>query len=164
MKILGITVDDRLTFSTHVDTLISKGLQNIHAIKFLKNHGLQPPLLFNVASSLFISCLTYASPAWWGFLSISDINKIESLIKKAKKWGLMNLNHNDFKTLCKTTDNNIFHQITSNTSHSLYKLLPPRITHQYTLRTRPHNFSLPSGLTHTQKKTFIFRMLFKNMY
>ena len=56
----------------------------MYALKTLKNCGLNSSALSNVTRSILFSILTYASPAWCGFITISDSQRLNSLISKAK--------------------------------------------------------------------------------
>jgi len=49
LNVLGVTFNSRMSFSEHVDNLISRGHQRLFAIKVLKNHGLSNSALYNVA-------------------------------------------------------------------------------------------------------------------
>lgn len=164
LNALGITLDQKLNFSTHVDKIISRGHQKMYALKVLKNHGLTDKHLFNVTKALLISTLTYASQAWWGFLLAHDLNRLEGLIRKTKKWGLLNFDHPDFQDMAIKSDHKLFNQANSSITHCLHHLLPPHKPHSHSLRPRNHILALPSGIKTIQKQTFIFRMLFKDTY
>jgi len=43
-----------------------------------------------------VSQLLYASPAWWGYLKADERNRLQSVIKKAKRYGYL---HRSFSTL-----------------------------------------------------------------
>ena len=68
MKILGVFIQDNLSFGEHVDHLVAQGVQTLYAIRILKHHGLNGPHLWTVANSTLLARLTYASPAWWGLI------------------------------------------------------------------------------------------------
>ena len=164
LNVLGVTFNQNLSFGEHVDALLSRGHQRLYAIKILKHHGLNDRLLFNVSSALFTSIFTYASSAWWGFLSASDLQKLEGIFTKAKKWGLLDPSHPTLRSLFVKADSKLFDQIKSNKTHCLYHLLPPLKNPTRSLRPRRHNFVLPTQHTNLQDKTFIYRELYFNMY
>ena len=64
MRVLGVTINQHLTMSDHVDNLIASGASSIYALRMLRSHGLQPKQLQLVARMTTIASLLYASPAW----------------------------------------------------------------------------------------------------
>ena len=76
LNILGVTVDEMLTFSEHVSMKVSQAHQQLYALKALKAHGLSGTALHNVCSAVFLPTITYASQAWWGFVSDADKHKL----------------------------------------------------------------------------------------
>ena len=60
----------------------------MYAISVLRSHGLCVPLLQLVFQSVVISKLTYAAPAWWGFSTSADRQRIESFLRRAARSGL----------------------------------------------------------------------------
>src|ERR1700730_182641 len=82
LNILGVTVDEMLTFSEHVSVKVSQAHQQLYALKALKAHGLSGTALHNVCNAVFLPTITYASQAWWGFVSAADQQKLSSLYIK----------------------------------------------------------------------------------
>ena len=102
-----------------------------------------------------VSKLTYASPAWSGFASQLDINKIDRFLSKAKK---PNFYPTEGPTqLWSNADDKLFQKIQDNPHHVLYKLLPMKSNTGYNLRTRKHPFCLPVK----DNRNFINRVLYK---
>ena len=164
LNVLGVTFNEQLSFSEHVNSLIARGHQKLYALKILRNHGLSNQILYNTAFSLFTSIFTYASPAWSGFLLAKDINQIDGIFKKAIKWGLLSPEHPPIRKVFEKSDHRLFNQVVGNRAHALHHLLPDRKIQYHTLRPRPHYYTLSSSLTTIQKHNFIYRMLFKDMY
>ena len=164
LNVLGVTFNCKLSFNEHVNNLLAKGHQRLYAMKILKNHGLPTQILFNTSRSLFISILTYASSAWWGFLQVSELNQLESIVKKAIKWGLLPYNQPTLRNIFELHDKKLFKTILSNKYHALHHLLPPTKILHMTLRPRKHDLVLPQSYTSLQKINFINRMLFADMY
>ena len=163
--VLGVTFNNNLSFELHIDSLLSKGHQRLYALKTLKNCGLSPKTLSNVTRSILFSLLTYASPAWWGFTNASDCQRLDSLISKAKKWGLFTDTLPSFESLCAKNDDSLFKAVLQNKSHALHFLLPPEKKIPYSLRkTKSHNLSLPPNSTSTLSKNFVNRMLYRDIY
>ena len=162
--VLGVTFDESFSFCPHIDSILSKGHQRLYALKTLKAHGLSPVSLSNVTSTILFPLLTYACSAWWGFLSSSDLQRLNSLLRKTSKWNLLNNTPPTFQSLCEKSDSTLFKAIISNHNHALHHLLPPVKISKYNLRNRPHNRTLPLNDTALNSKNFLNRMLYKDIY
>ena len=68
LQILGVTINDTLSFEEHDSDVVTRVAQAGYALRTLKAHGLAGRALWNVTGATTISRLTYASPAWYGFL------------------------------------------------------------------------------------------------
>jgi len=66
----------------------------------------------------------------------------------------------------KWTDQNLFNKVLDNADHVRHRLLQPvaHTSHNYNLRPRAHDRSLPERLTHLTDCNFIIRMLFYQVY
>ena len=71
-----------------------------------------------------------------------------------------------FDDLCIQADENLFNKVLHNPDHVLHRLLSPvaHTSHNYNLRPRAHDRSLPERLTHLTDCNFIIRMLFYQVY
>ena len=49
----------------------------------------------DVTQATLIARIMYAIPAWWGFLNVAEKDRIESVIKKGKRYGYI---PSDFET------------------------------------------------------------------
>ena len=105
--------------------------------------------------------MLYASPAWWGFTSAADKQRLEASIRRAVRSGLYAADDPSFSQLVADMDDNLFANIWHNPHHVLYKLLPDKTEHTYNLRPRSHPFSLT---VKTDSRNYINRMLFKDIY
>ena len=85
MKILGVYVDKQLSFLEHTDYTLKLCNQSLYALKTLKSHGLPFKPLTQVFSSICISRMLYAIPAWWGFSKATQHNRLEAFLRKATK-------------------------------------------------------------------------------
>ena len=160
LNILGVTVDDLLSFRDHITTKLSQGHQQIYALKTLKAHGLAGQNLNNVCKAVFLPTLTYASQAWWGFISEEDKKKMTSLVNKTRTWNIDGgIPLPNIYEICAKHDHTLFTNIITNSNHVLNKLLPEIKITKYNLRDRNHNRVLPL-CTALTAKNFINRMLF----
>src|SRR6218665_1417836 len=78
MRVLGVTISSNLTMGCHLYEILSSAL-SIHAL-MLRSHGLGSPQLFEVARSTTLASMLYASPAWWGFTTAQDRDRLERLM------------------------------------------------------------------------------------
>jgi len=67
LKILGVTITDKLFVSDHVQDVVRKCAQSLHVIRVLRCHGMNDQALQAVYRSVVLAKLVYASSAWWGF-------------------------------------------------------------------------------------------------
>ena len=100
-KILGITIDYKLTFKSHIKNLCKKASQKIGALSRLLNHlsDSQKRLLLNsIVKSQFSYC-----PLVWMFCSRSSNNKINKVHERALTV-ILNYHESDFETLLQNND------------------------------------------------------------
>jgi len=69
----------------------------------------------------------------------------------------------ELATVCDTADMDLFKKVIRDSNHVLYNLLPPKKTHGYNLRTRPHQHVLPIKNVFANKN-FLDRMLYVDIY
>jgi len=132
LKILGVYVDSKLNFSDHINDLLTQGTQRLYILKLLKQHGLNGTKLWEVARAIFINKITYAAPAWLGFCSSGNIDRLCALIDKAIKWGVYSKNSPTLSDILNKLDAQLFKTIKNNPKHILHPLLPP-------VKSVPHN-------------------------
>jgi len=61
----------------------------------------------------------YAAPPWWGFVSAAEKDRIESVVKKAKRYLPSNFEH--VHSLVECMESNLFHSVLCNPHHVLYQ-------------------------------------------
>ena len=105
--------------------------------------------------------IMYASPAWWGFATASDKQRIEAFVRRGVLLGLYQADDPTPAELSADSDDNLFECILSNSHHVLNHLLPDKINHEHNLRDRRHNRSL---CVKADEKNFLIRQLFKDSY
>jgi len=89
INMLGITITNHLSIGEHVRDVISKCEQSLYALKLLCNHGMSDCSLKHVYKAVVLSKLLYASPAWWGFTSAADKQRLEASIRRAVRSGVV---------------------------------------------------------------------------
>ena len=98
-KILGIMVDDRLSFVQHVDYVVKKCQQRLHWLRVLKRNGVSIKHLKDLYLIMIRSIVTYAAEAWYGFLSNTQKDRLERVQRTACKYILPERTYNDAKYL-----------------------------------------------------------------
>jgi len=158
-------ISQKFSVSQHVDNLLAVCSQSLFALQTLRQHGLPNDALHQVFQAIVINRLSYASPAWWGFTSADDRNRLEAFVRRSVKLGYRANSSATFASICDDADNKHFSQITGNSQHLLHPLLPPEREQHYSLRDRSHNFQLPDHMSVTNDQKFIIRMLHNdNLY
>lgn len=94
-KFLGVTIDNHLNFSTHVDNIILKCNSRIFLLRQLKILGMDIAGLKSFYTANIRSILTYASPAWYFFLSDGDKIRLSRIQRAATRAILPNINYDD---------------------------------------------------------------------
>jgi len=64
--------------------------------------------LHDICKTTLIAQITYASPAWNGFLSVADRNRLQSIVIKAKRFGYLPVTYDSFDQLCANADEKLF--------------------------------------------------------
>jgi len=160
LKSLGVTLTENFSFSRHITEVVNSASQSLYALRQLRTHGLPAGLLSRMFKTLVLSKLTYASPAWWGFTSSQDRDRLESFIRRAQKAGFCD-SCITFHETCETADSRLFKSITTNSNHMLAQLLPPLLSRRQGLRNRPHLYTLPPKRTLLDECSFITKMIYK---
>lgn len=159
-KLLGIFLSQHLSMDQHVNTILSIINQRFFLLNQLRKNGLPTPALNCVFHALIMSRILYALPAFSGFLSASNIARLDAALSKARRWGITDLQIS-IQDLIEQTDEELFYKIHLS-NHCLNHLLPPisPASQTYDLRPRGHPFTLPESGT-LFKKSFVTRCLYK---
>ena len=104
--------------------------------------------------------ILYASPAWWGFTSAADRQRIEAFVRRGVRLGLYRAN-DPLTQLIADNDDNLLRKMLYNEHHVVKQLLPDETNHQYHLRQRRRNLCLT---VKTDVRIFVIRQLFKDLY
>ena len=161
LKMLGVTMTNRMSASEHVCDVISRCAQSIHAVRTLRSNGMSDEILHVIYKSVILSKLLYASSAWWGFTNAADRQRIDAFVRRGVRSGFYSADSPTVLELVSDSDDNLFENVLNNQNHVLHKLLPERSTHDYYLRPRSHDRLLS---VRVDNKNFLSRMLFKDIY
>ena len=163
LKILGVTITNKLSVSEHVGGVISSCAQSLHGIRVLRSHGMCDSALQTVYRAIIVSKLLYACNAWWGFTTVTDRQRLSAFMRRGVRAGLYSVTAPTVVQIVEDADSKLFLAILNNPDHTLHQLLPKQTTHDYQLRPRSHNREL-SCKSNYDDNNFITRMLYKDIY
>ena len=163
LTILGVLVNNNLTATDHVSTVLASCASLMYALRVLRGHGLSEQSLKDVFQATVVGKLLYCAPAWSGFCSAADCTRLNSFLRRCDKLGYMEKHHADISTTFQEADDALFRTL-SNISHFLHTYLSERPETAYSLRTRSHNKLLIPKTSDLGDRHFIIRSLYKNLY
>ena len=99
MKVITVTFNTKLSYEPYVLYIIQSAARSIYGLKTLRAHRLTGKSLRKVTQATVIARITYAVPAWRGFLNVAEKDHIESVIKKAKRYGYLPSDFENVHTL-----------------------------------------------------------------
>jgi len=100
IKMLGVT----MSAGEHVRDVICKSAQSL---KLLRCHGMSNDSLRHVYKDVVLSKLLYASPAWLGFTSAADKQRLEASVRRAIRLGLYTTDNPTLSQLAADADDNL---------------------------------------------------------
>lgn len=100
VKLLGLIIDDKLTFKQHVSSLCKKAAMQVNALSRLSNL-LTEDLKYKIFTAFVVSNFLYC-PAVWHLCSLSDTKKMERMQERALRF-VLNDHESNYKKLLKKT-------------------------------------------------------------
>lgn len=82
-RYLGVQLDDKLDWKSHLETVYKKGQSRLYFLRRLRSFNICRPLLCNVYQTVVASALFFAVVCWGGGAHMGDLNRVNKLIKKA---------------------------------------------------------------------------------
>ena len=156
VRLLGVILSSNLSFTPHIDYVLAVASQRFYLLNQLKKMSLATSGLNSVFSALIVSRILYALPAFYGFILQSDVDRIDAMFRKGKRWGITTDEFNmDF--LSTLSDSRLFKNIKFD-QHCLHHLLPQ--VHEvppYNLRGRPTSYEIPRAKISKLVNSFIYR-------
>src|SRR6218665_1472159 len=143
MNILGVTISERLSVSDHVSNILGTCFSSTFALRTLRSRVMPCQALCDVTRATTPARMLCASPAWWGLLNESDLNRLESFLRRARRGGFLADEAPTFKTMAARADSALFGAIISNQHHVLRSLCKECPTITYNLHPRSHPFEFP---------------------
>ena len=94
--------------------------------------------------------------AFYGFILLSDIDRLNAIFRKARRWGITAVEY-DTELLSALADSGLFEKMHSE-KYCLHHLLPKvREVKSHNLRDRPTRYILPCAKLGKLQNSFIFR-------
>jgi len=140
MKVLGVLLDNKLTWEQHVQKVIKSCRSQLFALRYLRQN-LSTEDTFRVFRSHIISKLTYCSPAWSCNLSYILKSKLRSiyyhLIRVILRDFNFNLNRNQLlaKANLESLETILFKRSSVFIFNILKELNPTRLACEFLIRT-----------------------------
>jgi hypothetical protein len=156
-KLLGVIFNSNLRFCSHLNFILKQCSQRSFILKQLRCQGLTRKQLSVVFEAIIVSRLRYAHPAWAGFLTKDSQGRIDSFLRRMYIYGYCCQRYYvcDIFANC---DEQLFKSV-SQPSHCLNQLLYKKSVN-IALRSRGHNYVLPSCVYECYKNSFVNRCLF----
>ena len=170
VKLLGISVTDKITWNENTTYICSKASKRLYHLKQLRRAGLDSVDLLAFYESVIRSVLEYACPVLHTSLTVADPSRIESIQRRAMKIIEPKLGydaacskyHLDNTFVRRENLSKKFFTCINSPSHKLHHLLPQPKSNRYCLRnssklpvpkTKTNRFKnslIPYGLFHYQ--------------
>ena len=162
ITILGVTLNKRFSMTQHIERTLLTCAKSLFALRTLRHHGLSPESLHGVFQATVVTRIMYASPAWWGFTTAAERNRLEAFHNRAKRLGFCSTTAAPLEDISSKADKNLFVKCASST-HLLHSQLPNKRVSRFTLRPRNHDYILTARKTNLTNSNFVNRMLFRQM-
>ncbi len=123
---LGVVLNDKLTASDHISSLLTSCSSSLYALRVLRDHGLPSSSLQDVFRATVIAKLTYCAPAWSGLCSANDRARLDAFLRRSKRYGYCADGIPMITDLFAAADQSLFKRIINNELHVLQPLLPEK--------------------------------------
>jgi len=84
LKVLGVTFNSNLSASLR-RTISAVSSATVCSVRVLRHHGMNDVGLQTVFRAVVVSMLTYASPAWRGFIAATDLQRVDAFLRRSKR-------------------------------------------------------------------------------
>ena len=161
-KLLGLTLNDRLTWEDHINSISKKANVRLHYLRHLKRAGVPCAQLITVYKALVRSVTEYACQVWANSITKQQSYLLEQIQRRALKIMLPDLSYDEAlsktglhllyerrMSLCMTLFKKVLHP-----DHVLNHLLPKKNANNYNLRAQ-NKYCVPKLRTNRCKNSFI---------
>ena len=169
VKFLGTHIDNHMTFSEHVDQIISSCNSRLYLLRQLKILGMNSDGLKRYFCANIRSLISYASPAWFFMLSNHDRDRLEKIQRSATRTILPDFSYEDrLKILCLPTVYNFifelskkhFTRIADDPEHPLFS----RVIKNFSRTSSRNNTVFRPKKCRTQKRAKSFFPFFMSYF
>jgi len=87
LKVLGVTLSSHLSASEHIHSVIIDSAQSLYALHVLQHHDMNDIGLQTVFRAVVVTTLMYASSAWRGFATATDLKRVDAFLRRCKRYG-----------------------------------------------------------------------------
>jgi hypothetical protein len=166
-KVLGVIINDTLTWADHIDYICSKASKRLYFLRLLKRAKVPPNDIIQVYNSIIRSLLEYACEIWHPGLTKQQSNQLEMIQKRAYFVAYPDTSYNEIllqthtMTLYERREKRCqaFFLDICDPQHKLHHLLPSKNKTSH-LRSKRH-YALPKVKTNRLKNSPIFYGIFK---
>jgi len=107
--VLGVTFNNTLSFSPHIQNVTAKAATTLCALKTLKVRGLQGKALWEVTRATVVAQITYASTSWSGFIKCDELTRLKAIVSQASRYGYLPANFPSLEQLLEScSDESLF--------------------------------------------------------
>ena len=161
-KLLGVTINDSLTWESHIYSIIKRASKRIYYIILLKRSGIAASDIFQVYGSLLRPLVEYCCQVWHFRLTKALSSQLEGLQKRKCRKVYTDLSYEQCLSITglpRLEDRrellclNYFRKVTD-PSHKLFNLLPPKRSYKYNIRSK-HIFERYKCRTNRFKCSFL---------
>ena len=139
---VSVYIQGNFSCDMHFKHIITVSSQRLHILKALRRQGLSLELLHCVFHAIIANKITFAISAWYGCLNNSHVLQINSIFKRAFKYGYVKCVIK-LEELLQDYDDKLFTKATQG-NHAMHHLLPSSKSTCYNLRTLGHGLSVNS--------------------
>ena len=155
--LLGIILNSDLSWSPQIKHVLSQITQRFYLLGQLKNMSMERSMLDQVFQALIISRIRYAIEAISGNLNTADIDQIDAMFRKARRWGIASVVHT-YEEIAADADTNLVRKIGTNTKHVLYRTVPKvKCNERYELRNNNRSYNVSMAKNNKFRNSFIQR-------
>ena len=155
--LLGVILNSDLSWSPQIKHVLSQITQRFYLLGQLKNMSMERSMLDQVFQALIISRIRYAIEAISGNLNTADIDQIDAMFRKARRWGIASVVYT-YEEIAADADTNLVRKIVTNTKHVLYRTVPEvKCNERYELRNNNRSYNVVMAKNNKFRNSFIQR-------
>ncbi len=84
-KYLGLIIDNKLSFDTHVEAVCKKGQQRLHCLRRLSTFNISRTLMTMYYKSYIEPVLCFSICCWYGNVNVEHRNSLNGIVNQGSK-------------------------------------------------------------------------------